>query len=177
MKITITGRKTTVRPSFTERTEKKLSKLDKYFDTDVSADVTVSNETANRQRVEITIRCNGLIFRAEETCEDANEAVDRLIDVLLRQIRKNKTRLERRLREGAFSDLIPAEPAEEEETEFQVVRSKSFPVKPMDIEEAILQMNTSGHAFFMFRNMESGEINVVYRRRDGNYGLLEPNDD
>ena len=170
MKVNVTGRKVSVRPSFIERTEKKLSKLDKFFDTDITADVTVSKENATKQRVEITIRCNGLIFRAEEACEDANEAVDRLVDVLLRQIRKNKTRLEKRLRAGAFDLYEEAE----EEPEYQVVRSKSFPVKPMDVEEAILQMNTTGHQFFMFRNMDSGEINVVYRRRDGDYGLLEP---
>ena len=170
MKVTVTGRKVTVRPSFVERTEKKLSKLDKFFDADITADVTVSKENATKQRVEITIRCNGLVFRAEEACEDANEAVDRLVDVLLRQIRKNKTWLEKRLRAGAFD---PYEMVEDE-PDYRVVRSKSFPVKPMDVEEAILQMNTTGHQFYMFRNMDSNEINVVYRRRDGDYGLLEP---
>ena len=176
MKMTITGRKVTVRPSFAERTEKKLSKLDKFFEDGVIADVTVSMENTNEQRVEITIRTGGLVFRAEEACEDANEAVDRLVDVLLRQIRKNKTRLEKRLRAGAFNDSAWESPVEEEK-EFQVVRSKSFPVKPLDVEEAILQMNTSGHQFYMFRNMESGEINVVYRRHNGDYGLLEPDID
>lgn len=102
-----------------------------------------------------------------------NEAVDRLVDILLRQIRKNKTRLEKRLRSGAFVDSIEPE-AEESET-YRIVRSKSFPVKPLDVEEAILQMNLTGHQFYMFRNMDSGEINVVYRRKNGDYGLLEPN--
>ena len=92
MKITTTGRKCTLRPAFVERTETKLSKMDKFFDSAASADVTVSNER-NKQRVEITIRCNGLLFRAEEAAEDPNEAVDKLVDVLLRQIRRNKTRL------------------------------------------------------------------------------------
>ena len=173
MKVTVTGRKVSVRPSFIERTEKKLSKLDKFFDADITADVTVSKENATKQRVEITIRCNGLIFRAEEACEDANEAVDRLVDVLLRQIRKNKTRLEKRLRLGAFDPY--EEP--EEEPEYRVVRSKTFPVKPMDVEEAILQMNTTGHQFYMFRNQNNGEINVVYRRKNGDYGLLTPDEE
>lgn len=93
MKITTTGRKCTLRPAFVERTETKLSKMDKFFDSAAFADVTVSNER-NKQRVEITIRCNGLLFRAEEAAEDPNEAVDKLVDVLLRQIRRNKTRLE-----------------------------------------------------------------------------------
>lgn len=170
MKITITGRKVTLRPSFTERTEKKLAKLDKFFDVDAAADVTVTAEHGDH-KVEVTIRCNGMVFRAEETAADMNEAVDRLVDVLLRQIRKNKTRLEKRLRSGAFD---AAGEAAEEENEFHVVRSKSFPVKPLDVEEAILQMNMTGHQFYMFRNMDSGEINVVYRRNNGDYGLLEP---
>lgn len=176
MKTTITGRKCTLRPQFVERTENKLSKMDKFFDTAATADVTVCPER-NHMRVEITIRAGGMIFRAEDIAEDASEAVDRLVDVLQRQIRRNKTRLEKRLREGAFApDGFLDEPVEEE-TEFHVVKSKSFPVKPLDVEEAILQMNMTGHQFFMFRNMESGEINVVYRRRDGHYGLLEPDAD
>lgn len=174
MKVTMTGRKCTLRPSFVERTESKLSKLDKFFDTDATADVTVSNER-NRQRVEITIRYNGMVFRAEDAAEDTNEAVDRLTDVLLRQIRRNKTRLEKRLRSHAFDDLLP-EPDWAEE-EYNVVKSKSFPVKPMDVQEAILQMNLTGHQFYMFRNGDTGEINVVYHRRDGDYGLLEPDTD
>ena len=173
MKITTTGRKCTLRPSFVERTEAKLSKLDKFFDAAASADVTVSPER-NKMRVEVTIRAGGLVFRAEDTADDTNEAIDRLTDVLVRQIRKNKTRSEKRLREGAFApDALSGEPVEEE-PEYRVVKSKSFPVKPLDVEEAILQMNMSGHQFYMFRNMETGEINVVYRRRDGDYGLLEP---
>ena len=172
MKITMTGRKVTPRPAFVERTETKLSKLDKFFDTDAAADVTVTAER-DQHRVEVTIRCNGMIFRAEETAEDMNEAVDRLVDILLRQIRKNKTRLEKRLRSGAFVDGY--EPETEESETYRIVRSKSFPVKPLDVEEAILQMNLTGHQFYMFRNMDSGEINVVYRRKNGDYGLLEPN--
>lgn len=172
MKITMTGRKVTLRPAFVERTETKLSKLDKFFDTDAAADVTVTAER-DQHRVEVTIHCNGMIFRAEETAEDMNEAVDRLVDILLRQIRKNKTRLEKRLRSGAFVDGY--EPETEESETYRIVRSKSFPVKPLDVEEAILQMNLTGHQFYMFRNMDSGEINVVYRRKNGDYGLLEPN--
>ena len=172
MKITMTGRKVTLRPTFVERTETKLSKLDKFFDTDAAADVTVTAER-DLHRVEVTIRCSGMVFRAEEAAEDMNEAVDRLVDILLRQIRKNKTRLEKRLRSGAFVDSIEPE-AEESET-YRIVRCKSFPVKPLDVEEAILQMNLTGHQFYMFRNMDSGEINVVYRRKNGDYGLLEPN--
>lgn len=172
MKVTMTGRKCSLRPSFVERTETKLSKLDKFFESDAKADVTVTSERS-LMRVEITIRYNGMVFRAEEAAEDPNEAVDRLMDILLRQIRKNKTRLEKRLRIHAFDD-VPAGGEADDEDEFHVVKSKSFPVKPLDVEEAILQMNLIGHQFYMFRNGETGEINVVYRRRDGHYGLLEP---
>ena len=159
MKMTITGRKVTVRPSFVERTEKKLSKWDKFFEDSVTADVTVSKENANKQRVEITIRTGGLVFRAEEACEDANEAVDRLVDVLLRQIRKNKTKLAKKVHSGAIDqyliDFPEEEPAAEEmeaEPEYRVVRTKHFFVKPLSVDEAILQMNMLDHQFFMFRN-------------------------
>lgn len=174
MKITITGRKVPVSPSFTQRTEKKLSKLDKFFESDALADVTVSQER-NLQRVEITIRNNGMIYRAEEAVQDAGEAVDKLVDILFRQIRRNKTRLEKRLRDDAFLGDALSDNTDFEENEFKVVRSKKFPVKPMDVDEAILQMNMLGHQFYMFRNMHTNEINVVYVRHDGNYGLLEPN--
>lgn len=175
MKTNVTGRKLSLRPSFVEKTEKKLSKLDKFFEDDARADVTVKQE-GNGFKVETTIHNQGMVYRAEEAAPDMVEALDMLIDKLVRQIRKNKTRLEKRLREEAFA--VPPPPEEEEmEEEYAVVRSKSFPVKPLDVEEAILQMNLLGHQFYMFRNMDSGEINVVYRRKDGHYGLLEPNAD
>lgn len=172
MKLTIVARKITLRPSFTERTQQKLDKLDKFFSDDADCTVTVTQAPRNTMRVEATVRSNGMIFRAETTEEDVNDAVDKLIDVLIRQIRKNKTRLERRLRTGAFAPEPEEEPLPEDE--YHVVRQKSFSVKPLDVEEAILQMNLLGHQFFMFRNVETGEINVVYRRQDGDYGLLEP---
>ncbi|MCI9415305.1 MAG: ribosome-associated translation inhibitor RaiA [Clostridiales bacterium] len=173
MKVNITGRKISLRPSFTEKTEKKLAKLDKFFEDAAQADVTVVPE-GNMRKMEITIRQGGMVFRAEETAQELEEALDKLVDKLVRQIRKNKTRLEKRLREGAFMEEPPAEA---EEGDYRVVRSKTFPVKPLDVEEAILQMNLTGHQFFMFRNMDSGEINVVYRRHNGDYGLLEPDAD
>lgn len=174
MKVTITGRKVALTPSFSQRAEKKLSKLDKFFDSDAIADITVSQER-NLQRVEITIRHNGMLFRAEEATNDAGEAVDKLVDILFRQIRRNKTRLAKKLRDNAFMNDSSSDESDEEETEFRIVRTKQFPVKPMDVEEAVLQMNMLGHQFYMFRNMHTNEINVVYCRKDGDYGLLEPN--
>lgn len=174
MTLTITGRKVPVTNDFSQRAEKKLAKFDKFFDADAHADITVTQER-NAQRVEITIRTAGMLFRAEAAESDANEALDKLVDILFRQIRRNKTRLEKRLRTDAFIDDAQWGATEAEESEYRIVRSKKFPVKPMDVEEAILQMNMLGHQFFMFRNMDTGEINVVYARHDGNYGLLEPN--
>lgn len=176
MKITITSRKVNLRDNFKERVEKKLSKFNRIFDEDTQANVTVTLEK-NRQTVEITIRQNGIVYRAEQTAEEMNDALDAVIDALGRQIRKNKCRLEKKVRSSAIDDFLAQEdmvPQEEEESEYQIVRSKRFPVKPLDVEEAILQMNMVGHQFYMYRNAETGDINVVYRRKDGTYGLLEP---
>ncbi len=169
MKMSIVARKMSLRPSFSERTQQKLDKLDKFFRTDAECTVTLTALPRDVLQVEATVRSDGMLFRAETTDEDANSAIDTLIDLLVRQIRKNKTRLARRLREDAFD----AELGDEDE-EFRVVRRKSFAVRPLDVEEAILQMNMLGHQFFMFQNAETGGINVVYRRHNGDYGLLEP---
>ena len=177
MKITITGRKVNLRDSFKELVNKKLSKFEKFFGDDADANVTVTLEK-NRQTVEITVRSKGYIYRAEQTSEDMNDALDTAVDRLAGQIRKNKTRLDKRLKSekplSAFEPLEADQPEVEEESDFQIIRSKKFQVSPMDIDEAILQMNMLGHEFFMFRNDFTNEINVVYRRHDGNYGLLEP---
>lgn len=177
MRVAITGRKVRITDSLSERIKKKLSKLDKFFESDALAEITITKERS-MNRVEITIRNGGLIFRAEDVAADPNEAVDKLVDVLFRQIRRNKTRLEKRLRKDAFAEINSLLPQEQEEPEqkYRVVKSKKFSVKPMDVEEAILQMVLLDHKFFMFRNIKTNEINVVYCRKDGNYGLLEPNE-
>ena len=173
MKMSIVARKVTVRQAFTERTQQKLSKLDKFFDGDADCTVTITRLPRDILQVEAMVRAGGMIFRAETTDEDANSAIDTLIDLLVRQIRKNKTRLEKRLRADAF-EAEPFAEVEWEDEEYRVVRTKSFAVKPLDVEEAILQMNLLGHQFFMFQNVDTGGINVVYRRHNGDYGLLEP---
>lgn len=177
MKITFTGRKVNLRDSFKERATKKLAKYDRYFGEDAEANVTVSLEK-NRQTVEITVRSKGYIYRAEHTCLDMDESLDIALEHLSGHIRKNKTRLDKRQKvDTSFIDAIAAEadePEVEEEQEFQIVRTKKHPVQPMDIDEAIMQMNMLEHEFYMFRNSFSGAINVVYRRKDGNYGLIEP---
>ena len=124
--------------------------------------------------VEITVAHGGMIFRAEERAEDMEDALDGCVDSLVRQIRKNKTRVEKRLRSGAFDAYTDMEPVSEE-LDFDVVRTKKIPLnKPQDVDEAILQMNLLGHQFYVFLNAVTNQINVVYRRKDGGYGLIEP---
>lgn len=175
MQITITSRKVNLKNNFKERVEKKLSKFNRIFGDDASANVTVTVEK-NRQTVEVTIKHNGTIYRAENTATEMNDALDTVIDMLSRKIRKNKTRLEKRLKSKSLNEYLAEERIykPEKEMDYKVLKSKHFPVKPLDIEEAILQMNLIGHQFYMFRNFETGEINVVYKRKNGSYGLLEP---
>jgi len=173
MKITITGRKCSPRDSFKDHAEKKLTKIERFFGPDVEAKVTVTVEKSS-QTVEITVNNNGMVFRAQERAANMNEALDKCVDTLIRQIRKNKTRVEKKLREGnfeAFADEVEAVP---EEVEFDLVRTKSVLLKPQSVEEAILQMNLIGHQFYVFLNEENGEVNVVYKRNDMGYGLISP---
>lgn len=172
MKVNITARKTTVKDSFKEKVEKKLQKLDRFFDDEAAAAVVVSNER-ERETVEITINYNGMIFRSEKTTADRLDSLDAVCDILFKQIVKNKSKLVSRVRDKAFDDLS-AEDIGEAETAYNVVKHKKFPVNAMSVDEAILQMNMLGHEFFMFENSESGEINVVYSRHGGSYGLIEP---
>jgi len=170
MKINIIGRRMEVDESLKALIDKKLAKLDKYFKDDAVAYVTLSHEK-NAERLELTVSSGGTLFRAEERDETFNNALDTAIDVIERQIRKNKTRLEKRLREGAFR-TIDAQPEEFEEA-FRI-REKTFVMKPMTPEEAILQMNLIGHEFFLFLNTETDAMSVVYKRKDGGYGLIRP---
>ena len=173
MKITYTARKVNLRDNFKERCEKKLSKFNRIFSEDASVNVVVTLEK-NRQTVEITIRDNGMIYRAESTMPEMNDALDKVCD-----IRKNKTRLEKKIKSAGIEDLITeaAQTDEPEDDEYSVVRKKHVLVKPISVDEAILEMNMVNHNFFMFINSETDEINVVYKRADGNYGVLEPTTD
>lgn len=172
MKITVVGRKVNLRNNFKDLVERKLQKFDRIFDPDAQAPVTVTMEK-NRQTVEITVEQRGMIYRAEDTALEMNEALDHVMAALGRQIRKNKTRLERMKKmapDAEFADEYYDAPDEEPE----IVREKRFFVEIMTPEEAILQMEMLGHQFFLFRDDDSGEVNVVYRRKDGSYGLLIP---
>lgn len=170
MKINIIGRRMEVRESFKDTISKKLSKLDKYFRDDAVAYVTLSHEK-NAERLELTVSSGGTLYRSEETDETFNNALDTAVDTIERQIRKNKTRLEKRLREGAFKAV---EPIPEEDEELFAIREKTFVMKPMSPEEAILQMNLIGHEFYMFLNSETGTDAVVYKRHNGGYGMILP---
>ena len=176
MNITITARKTSVKDSFKERVEKKLAKFDRFFDDDAKAVVTVTNENG-RETVEITVQVQGMFFRAEKTTSDRFDSLEAVTDSLFRQIVRNKNKLEKRLKTDAFDPMFKDEAIAVEDEEYKVVRVKKFPIKPMAVDEAILQMNMVGHEFYMFRNSENGEINVVYRRHNGDYGLIEPQND
>ncbi len=174
MKITYTARKVNLRDNFKERVEKKLLKFEKLFSEDAAVNVVVTLEK-NRQTVEITVRDHKMVYRAESTMEEMNDALDKVTDILMRQIRKNKTRLEKRIREGSIDDFVMQTPEiDEVEEEYRVVRKKQILVKPIGVDEAILEMNMVNHDFFMFINAETDEVNVVYKRADGNYGVLEP---
>lgn len=156
--------------------EKKVTKLDRYFRDDAEALVAFSVEK-NRNKVELTVRASNTIFRASESTSDMFASIDAAVSDIESQIRKNKTRLARRLRQDAFAkgagEATSFAP-EQEESDYEIVRTKTFPMKPMTREEAILQMNLIGHGFFAFKDEEAGgAFAVVYKRNDGGYGLIE----
>ena len=182
MKFVFTDKKVTL-PNFIHKyAEKKVGKLDRFFKEDATAAITFSVEK-DRNKVEITIRSNGTIFRVSESTSDMRASIDAAVSTLERQIRKNKTRLEKRLRQGAFERVVAMDaedeiasfaPDEPEEGEYNLARTKKFPIKPMTKDEAILQMNLLGHNFFAFKDEDAdGAFAVVYRRNDGGYGLIE----
>ena len=157
--------------------EKKVMKLERFFGDDADALVTFSVEK-NRNNVEITVHAANTYFRASESTSDMFASVDAAVATIERQIRKNKTRLAKNLRTEAVLPELPEEFEPHEESEFDIVRTKRFTVKPMSAEEAILQMNLLGHSFFVFRNTDSADaICVVYRRNNGGYGIIETEDD
>ncbi len=177
MKINVVGRQMDIAEDLKVLFDKKLKKFDKFFRDDAIAYITLSKKRG-REILELTISSGGTLYRGEEESSTFNNALDRAMDAIERQIRKNKTRLEKRLREGAFVPEFDNDAADavEEEAEFKI-RVKEFYIKPMSPEEAILQMNLLGHSFYVFKNDETGEVNVVYKRKDNNYGVIVPSDD
>ena len=174
MKVTINARKVSVDQVLIDHIEKKLSKFDKYFPGEASDTVKLSRIREN-ECVEVTIQQGSVLFRGEDENDTFMNALDCCMDAIERQIRKNKTRLTKRMRENIRIPEYTEEDItfDEAEETFQI-RRKSFVFKPMTPEEAILQMNLLAHTFFVFNNMDTGEICVVYKRKDGNYGMIEP---
>ena len=176
MTVNYIGKKTVIRDSFKEYAEKRLKKLGKFFDDDPVVNIIVTNHNED-ETVEVTIQSHGMFFRAERTSDDRQASLDLVLDVLQKQIVRNKERLENRMKATMdFTAFGPVEVLAEEQVlpAAELVKTKKFHVDTMDVEEAILQMDMLGHTFFLFRDPDSGEINVVYRRNDGNYGLLQP---
>ena len=170
MNITIVGRKCNPHEDFRARAEKRLSKVEKLFGEEANAKVTATVEK-NCQVVEVTVTKGGMIFRSEERADNMADALDECVDSLIRQIRKNKTRLDKRLHSAALDDFTADA---EEEKDFDVIREKVVSLKPQSVEEAILQMNLLGHRFYMFLNADTDRINVVYKRNETGYGLISP---
>lgn len=174
MKTTIVGKQMNVSEDLKELVTKKLSKFDKFFREGAEAFVTF-NRRHGEECLEVTISANGTLFRAEKKSETFRNALDECIESIERQIRKNKTRLEKRLREGAFEPAEGEAPAPDVEEERElIIRTKSFRIKPMTPEDAVLQMNLLDHEFFVFIDSVTENTCVVYRRHDGNYGLIVP---
>ncbi|MDO4864090.1 MAG: ribosome-associated translation inhibitor RaiA [Ruminococcus sp.] len=175
MKTTITAKKMQIPQNFTETAETRInSRLGKFFGDEADAKIVMS-EIKNKIVLELTVKYNSMIYRAERSAEDKAVALDDAIDKIIRQIRKNKTRVEKKLKDTAFKEAF-AEPVEEISS-YEIIKDKKFKLRPMNVEEAILQMNLLSHEFFMFLNADTGVINVVYKRDDGNYALLEPDND
>ena len=174
MKYKFVGKNIEVGNRLKERLIKKVGKLEKFFSPNDEATATFGI-LKNRHTLELTIIHNGIMFRGEESSEDMYVSIDKVIDVIERQIRKNKTRLARRIHENSFkNDDYDDTTYVVEENEYNIARVKRFQIKPMTIDEAILQMNLLGHMFFVFINSESKQVNVVYKREEDSYGLIEP---
>jgi putative sigma-54 modulation protein len=174
MNVKITAKKMTVSDSFKEYAQDKLdSKLDKFFGGQADAKIVLT-EIKSDIIVELTVKYDGILFRAEQRAADKRDALDADVDKIVRQIRRNKTKIEKKLKDVSFD--IPFDDSIDE-SEIQISRHKKFVMHPMSEEEAVLQMELLGHDFFMFRNAETGDVNVVYKRSQGDYAVLIPEDE
>ena len=174
MKITIVGRKLNVYEDTRELIVKKLAKLDKYFKAEATEATVTLSRKRNVSSLEVTINAGGTLFRSEVDADDFRIALDQTVDHIEGQIRKNKTKLAKRLRENIMDMSMIPDPVEETSEDEPIIRVKQFEFKPMTPEEAIMQMNLLGHSFYVFNDITTGDTCVVYTRRDGDYGLIEP---
>lgn len=175
MKTLIVAKQVNVTDDLKQIIEKKLSKFDKFFDDNATATIVLSKKR-EKEILELTITIGSTLFRAEEESDTYRNALDTAVDVIERQIRKNKTRLQRRLRDSYFDKAVYDIPSEEDDDAPFKIREKTFSFRPMSVEEAILQMNLLGHQFFVFVNAETEKTNVIYKRKDNDYGLIVPED-
>lgn len=189
MNYIVRGNNIEVTDALKEYVEKRLARIERYFEETKSTDAHVSLTVHNKDehKIEVTIPFPGLLLRAEDVSEDMYASIDLVVDKLERQIRKYKTRLHRKSRQegslrtqyledalASFAAAAPALEKDEEDHEFQIVKTKRFHFKPMVADEAVLQMDMLGHNFFVFENAHTEEVNVIYRRKDGKYGLIAP---
>ena len=170
MLVTVKGRNIDVTPALREYVEKRMAKFERMSEDITEAVVTLSSTKGNN-RVELTVPLRGIVLRCEEETDDMYASVDLVVEKLERQVRKYKTKLAKKTKAVVKPSMDDIVPIEEEESPVKV---KKFPAKPFSVDEAIMQMNLIGHNFFAFTNQDTGKINVVYVRRDGKYGLLEP---
>ncbi|HEX2953413.1 MAG TPA: ribosome-associated translation inhibitor RaiA [Bacillota bacterium] len=176
MQISVMGRNLEVTDALRQYAEKKVAKVGKFFEQGpMEAQVTFGVERG-KHIVDVTITVDGLLLRGEEKTGDMYASIDGAIEKIERQIQKHKTKINRKLREGnrVVMTSVPAPVQEPEIEEHKIVKTKRFAIKPMSVEEAALQMELLGHDFYVFSNAETDEVNVVYRRKDGNFGLIEP---
>lgn len=182
MNIQVRGDHMGITEALNEYAEKKLGRLERYFDAPPEKEVSVTMSVERgMHRIEVMLQIHGILFRAEERSGDMYASIDLVADKLEEQIHRHKEKLNQRFRDQGLRTRIKASTAngafqlpDFDENEPKVVRVKRFPMKPMDVEEAIMQMNLLAHDFFVFINAESDDVEVLYRRKDGNYGLIEP---
>lgn len=170
MNIIVNSKNTTVTPALKDYVERKISKLERYFDQIGDAKVTLNVE-AGLHVVEATILIDGIILRAEDSHDDMYAAIDAVSDKLERQVNRHKEKLYKRHKHSGLKEILEED---FEEDPAKVVKTKRFNIKPMDVEEALLQMELLGHSFFVYKDADTLETCVVYKRKDGNYGLIEP---
>lgn len=181
MAIAVRGKNIDITPALKDYVTKRVGKITKYFDGASMGEITaILIVNKDRHIVEVTVPINGILLRGEESTPDMYTSIDLVIEKLEKQIEKYKTKLSRKLKSGSFkTDLIPAAATlagamAANEEEFDIVKTKRFAIKPMAVDEAVMQMNLTNHDFYVFANADTEEVNVVYRRKDGRYGLIEP---
>ncbi|MBP5426340.1 MAG: ribosome-associated translation inhibitor RaiA [Clostridiales bacterium] len=174
MNYIISGRNIELTDALKDYARSKIGKVERFFEPSTEVHITFSVQK-DRKIVETTIRYRGIVFRVEEENTDMYAALDRSSDILERQIRKNRTRLAKKMYDNPLKyEKMFSEDQQEKEEEYKLIKNKSFSLKPMDVEEALLQLNLVGHTFFVFVNVKNNKVNVVYRRKSGGYGILEP---